>query len=148
MLFARFQLFSGSVPDDLGVISGRLKAPSINENSVSSQAELFFETDANVVYAKMDPLNYKRDGRAALVKLKQLILSDFPEGRLIEEKETYLRYEFKTYIMNFTDDVEFLLNEKDNYIHFRSASRIGRKDLGKNRARMEAIRKKFAHFNQ
>ena len=49
MLFARFQLFSGSVPDDLGVISGRLKAPSINENSVSSQAELFFETEGEML---------------------------------------------------------------------------------------------------
>ena len=38
------------------------------------------------------------------------------------------------------DDVEFLLDEGASVIHVRSASRLGRKDFGVNRARIEAIR--------
>ena len=148
ILFAQLGLFSGIAPSDLGVTNGRLKPPSKNENSVSSQAEFFYQTDANVAYAKIAPLNYKGNGRSAITKLKQLILSDFREGRLVEEKESYLRYEFKTKLMNFTDDVEFSLNENENHIDFRSASRLGRKDFGKNRARLETIRNKFADLNR
>jgi uncharacterized protein (DUF1499 family) len=36
--------------------------------------------------------------------------------------------------------VEFVLDEQNNVIHFRSASRVGRGDMGANRARIEAIR--------
>ena len=41
--------------------------------------------------------------------------------------------------MHYIDDVEFLFSDAEKVIHFRSASRIGRKDLGKNRNRMEKI---------
>jgi len=38
------------------------------------------------------------------------------------------------------DDVEFWIDAPNQVIHFRSASRVGRGDLGANRARVEAIR--------
>lgn len=142
---ARTGLFSGTAPADMGVLNNRLKAPSKTENSVSSQAELFSETDANVAYAKISPLKFQGDGPPALARLKKLIENDFKEATLITESDGYLRYEFKTKLLRFTDDVEFFLPEGEGHIHFRSASRLGRKDLGKNRARMEAIREKFAY---
>jgi uncharacterized protein (DUF1499 family) len=46
--------------------------------------------------------------------------------------------------MGFVDDVEFLLDEKARVIHVRSASRLGRKDFGVNRERIEAIRARMA----
>ena len=46
-------------------------------------------------------------------------------------------------LLKFTDDVEFVLDEPASVIHMRSASRLGRKDLGANRTRLEAIRNKF-----
>lgn len=125
----------------------RLKAPSENENSVSSQAYYFNKTQANVDYAQVEPLNYRGTGKAAIVNLKKMLGADFKEAILIEESENYLRYEFKTRLMKFTDDVEFLLNESENYIHFRSASRIGQNDFGRNRECMEEIRKKFLKLN-
>jgi uncharacterized protein (DUF1499 family) len=42
------------------------------------------------------------------------------------------------------DDVEFVFDEGAKQIHFRSASRLGRKDFGVNRKRMEEIRAAFA----
>ena len=39
--------------------------------------------------------------------------------------------------------LEFLLDAAGKKIHFRSASRVGRSDLGVNRSRMEAIRAAF-----
>lgn len=147
ILLAQLGIFSGSAPADLGVSSNRLQAPTKSENSVSSQAYYFNKTEANVNYAQIEALNYKGNGKTALANLKEVISSNFKEAKLIAENENYLRYEFKSGLMKFTDDVEFLLNENENYIHFRSASRLGRKDFGKNRERIEEIRKKFIELN-
>lgn len=148
ILLAQFGLFSGRPPADLGVVNNRLKAPSKNENSVSSQAEFFYKTESNVDYAKIQPFNYKGNGKTAFANLKEVISTNFKEAKLIEEKENYLRYEFKSALMKLTDDVEFLLNENENYIHFGSASRVGQKDFGRNRRRMEEIRQKFRELNK
>jgi uncharacterized protein (DUF1499 family) len=42
--------------------------------------------------------------------------------------------------MRFVDDVEFLLDAPAGLVHVRSASRLGRRDFGANRTRIEAIR--------
>ncbi len=45
--------------------------------------------------------------------------------------------------MGFVDDVEFLLDDSKKVIHVRSASRLGKSDLGINRKRIETIRAKM-----
>jgi uncharacterized protein (DUF1499 family) len=42
--------------------------------------------------------------------------------------------------MRFVDDVEIFFDEKAGLLHVRSASRLGRRDFGVNRARVEALR--------
>ena len=46
--------------------------------------------------------------------------------------------------MRFVDDVEFWADPASGVVHVRSASRVGRKDFGVNRARIEAIRGRLA----
>jgi uncharacterized protein (DUF1499 family) len=58
---------------------------------------------------------------------------------IVVEEPNYLRVEFRTTF--FVDDGEFLLNEEGRRIEMRSASRVGYSDLGKNRARLEEIRR-------
>jgi uncharacterized protein (DUF1499 family) len=45
--------------------------------------------------------------------------------------------------MGFVDDVEFTYDEKAGLLHVRSASRLGRRDYGVNRARVEALRSRI-----
>jgi uncharacterized protein (DUF1499 family) len=52
----------------------------------------------------------------------------------------YLHAEFTTRWLRFVDDVEFVVAPAERVIHVRSASRVGREDLGTNRRRVEAIR--------
>ena len=59
----------------------------------------------------------------------------------------YARYEFRSRIFGFVDDVECLLNKDEMRIEIRSASRSGYSDLGANRRRVERIRTQFAKFN-
>ncbi len=46
-------------------------------------------------------------------------------------------------MFGFIDDVEFYLLESENLIHYRSAARSGRSDLGVNRARMDRLIERF-----
>ncbi|MND03139.1 hypothetical protein D3C83_228210 [compost metagenome] len=61
-------------------------------------------------------------------------------AKLIREEGSYLYAEFTSRLMGFVDDVELLLDEKARLVHVRSASRLGRRDFGVNRARVEALR--------
>ena len=59
---------------------------------------------------------------------------------VIRHEGGYLYAEFRTRLMRFVDDVEFAYDPKAGVIHVRSASRLGRRDFGVNRRRVEALR--------
>jgi uncharacterized protein (DUF1499 family) len=71
------------------------------------------------------------------------VIPALPRTKLIEDEELYLHYEFRSLLLRFVDDVEFLFDEKAKIIHFRSASRVGYGDFGVNRRRMEDIRSRL-----
>lgn len=88
------------------------------------------------------PLAFKGDGGKAMERVKA-VMKGLPRTKLIEEEDAYLHYEVRTRLMRFTDDVEFGLNAEAGVIDVRSASRVGYSDMGVNRKRVEAIRKRF-----
>ena len=71
------------------------------------------------------------------------VLRDHPRTRIVQEEPGYLKAECRSRVFRFVDDVEILFDDGAKQIHFRSASRLGRKDFGVNRERMETIRKAF-----
>jgi len=133
--------FSGRAPHGLGVQAGRLKAPAQTPNSVSSQAGLF-PGHPQRRYADIAPFAYTGDGQAAVRRLAGLLLAS-ERCLLVTEVPDYLYAQCSTRWLKFTDDVEFYLDASAGVIHVRSASRIGRGDLGVNRARVEALRARF-----
>lgn len=138
-------LLKGSMPADLGVRDGRLKPPSATPNSVSSQAGLY--EGAGASYAQIEPILYRGDGAAALTRIGAIVLK-MPGARIMSSAPDYLYVQFQTKWLKFVDDCEFLVlpdarGGDFGAIHLRSASRIGRKDFGTNRARIEAIRAQF-----
>jgi uncharacterized protein (DUF1499 family) len=142
LIGAQFGLLSGTRPADLGVREGRLKAPSSSPNSVSSQAALH-PTHPQLAYAKIEPLPVRDSGEATLARLEALV-AGWPGGKVISREANYLLAEFSTPLMKYTDDVEFWFDASANVVHVRSASRLGRKDFGANRARVEALRAALA----
>jgi uncharacterized protein (DUF1499 family) len=124
----------GAPPDKLGVQNDQLRPCPPSPNCVSSQAP-----DAG---QRIDPLVFRDDRpERAFARLKQ-ILESRNDATIKEEKPGYLRVELRTAL--FVDDGEFLLDEERRLIHVRSASRLGYWDLGKNRRRVEEIRREFA----
>jgi uncharacterized protein (DUF1499 family) len=59
---------------------------------------------------------------------------------VIRHEGNYLYAECRTKLMRFVDDLELTYDEKAGVLHVRSASRLGRRDFGVNRARVEALR--------
>jgi len=130
-------LFRGTMPDDLGVKDGRLKPPSATPNSVSSQADLYSGPGAE--YARIAPIRFRGDGADALTKIGAYALV-MPGARIMQSSPSYLYVQFQTRVLKFVDDCEFWLSPDEGVIHVRSAARLGRKDFGVNRARIEALR--------
>ncbi|PPA71882.1 DUF1499 domain-containing protein [Jeotgalibacillus proteolyticus] len=109
---------------------GRLLALSSKKNSVSTQTD---QQDK-----KMNPLPFKGSLKESHEKI-MLILTGKQDAEIRTSAEDYIHAVTKTKVLRFKDDVEFLFDEKNKLIHFRSESRLGSYDFGVNRKRMEKI---------
>lgn len=139
LIGARFGLFAGERPADLGAREGLLKPPAAHTwNSVSSQAA----RHPHSAYHVIAPLRFEGDGKAAFARLTAIVRA-MPGATIVRAEPDYLYAEFRTPVLRFVDDAEFLLDEREGLIHMRSASRLGRKDFGVNRERLEAVRARF-----
>lgn len=85
------------------------------------------------------PLEVTGDARHAFEKLRTL-LAGRPDTKVIAANDITIRVEFRT-LLGFVDDGMFVLDSANNLIHVRSAARLGYWDLGKNRSRIEEIRR-------
>ena len=137
----QFGLLKGRPPTEPGLREGKLKPPSSSPNSVSSQASLWPEGEYAVGYAAIEPLSFTQDSALAMNRLRD-VLAGWPGARIVENNPDYIAVQFETRWLRFVDDAEFLLDSGARVIHVRSASRLGRKDFGANRARIEAIRRR------
>ena len=90
---------------------------------------------------RIAPLAISGDPAAAFARLKSLLEST-PRTRIVTATDDYLHAVCRTRL-GFPDDVECLLAPEEGVIHVRSASRIGHGDLGANRRRVEALRRRF-----
>jgi uncharacterized protein (DUF1499 family) len=138
---ARLDLLAGRPPADLGLRNGRLQAPSLTPNSVSSQARLY-PGHPQQAAAQIDPLPLRGDGTASMQALAA-VLRDWPGITVVTEQPNYLYARARTPWLRFVDDLEFWFDPAAGVIELRSASRLGSRDFGVNRQRIEAIRARY-----
>lgn len=142
-------LLGGQRPE-LGVVDGRLQPPSPTPNSVSSQTHLH-PGHPQAAYAAVEPLPLKAAGAAASLRALAGVLQAMPGVTVVAQKDNYLRAQAQTRWLKFIDDLEFWIDPQVNpqqaRIEVRSASRLGRKDFGVNRQRLEAIRAAYLAAN-
>jgi len=125
------------IPDGLGINeNGRLKACPDSPNCVSTQSK--------IEQSKIKPITYVNDDDLAFDLLVKLIKED-QAANIIKAEKPYIHAAYYTKMKIFIDDVEFYQDRTNKKFHFRSASRVGHSDLGKNRDRMEEIR---ANYNK
>lgn len=123
-------------PDALGPLDGELRDCPETPNCVCSQE------DADDPGHMIEPL------RADWARLVSLVKAN-RSTEVVEERDGYLWVTYRTTIMGYIDDVEFLRDgQSPDQIHVRSASRLGRSDLGANRKRVDAIRQALVAGSQ
>lgn len=135
-------LFQGAAPNDLGVRDGRLKPPSNTDNSVTSQAALYPDHPQRA-YSDVAPLPLRGNGPATIAKINAVV-GGMEGAKIVKSDPDYLYAQFTTRLMKFVDDVEFWYDPTAGVIQVRSASRVGKSDLGVNRKRIEAVRAALA----
>lgn len=136
VMVGQLGLLSGTRPTDLGLKDGMLKAPKKGYwNVVSSYAARQPHTDYHIIA----PIKFSGSGKDAFARLEAVVRS-MPGASVITRQDQYLYAQFQSKLLKFTDDVEFVLDEPAGVIQMRSASRLGRKDFGVNRKRLEEIR--------
>lgn len=132
LLFVVLSLASRKQPE-LGLLNAQLRACPATPNCVCSERQ-----DDR---AFVEPLRYTSTAEEAWRRIKQAIVAK--GGEIVTEQDAYLHVRFVTPLMRYVDDVELRLDETKQLMHIRSASRVGRSDLGANRQRVARIRAAF-----
>ena len=130
-------MFDWRRPTNLGVTEGRLAACRTTPNCVSSQAD---PSDREHYIA---PIPFKGTPAQAIGAARQAVQS-MERATIVSEAPGYLYGEFRSKLMGYVDDVEFFFDEKAGVFHVRSASRLGRRDFGVNRKRIDSLREKLS----
>lgn len=120
-----------------GLVDGKLAACPQTANCVCSE----HASSADFI----EPFTYPV-GPDIWLNMKQAIIQ--VGGQIERQEAEYMHATFTSSIFRFIDDVELRLDRDNNVIHIRSASRVGRSDLGVNKKRVEKIRSAFIQINQ
>ncbi len=124
----------GGKPGRLAPPGGPLQPCPSTPNCVSTEA-------ADARHA-IPPLPFTGTPGAAQARARAALLAE-PRTRIVSERPGYLHAEASSRLLRFVDDVEVVVDSAAGVVRFRSASRVGRSDLGVNRARMERFSARF-----
>jgi uncharacterized protein (DUF1499 family) len=117
----------GPPPRSLGSRNGRLSPCPETPNCVTSNPS------SDLEFLRPWPqIGSVEDTRARLLRLS----TTEPRVRVMTATSLYIHVESRSRLFRFVDDVEFLIDQDSQVVHFRSASRLGRRDFGVNRDRM------------
>ena len=125
---------SGSAP---GLIDGGLSKCPDKPNCASTEKK-----DDTAHY--IAPIKIPRDISIELDSLH--ILKDTIRdmgGSIEDESEDYFASTFSSGVFGFVDDFEIRIDTKENLIHIRSASRVGRSDMGVNKKRIKLLKQLY-----
>ena len=122
-------MFDWRRPTNLGVKEARLAPCKSTPNCVSSQAD---PADREHY---IPPIAF----RGRMEDLRRAVES-MPRSTVIVADRSYIYAEYRTALMRYVDDVELYYDERAGVVHVRSASRLGRRDFGVNRRRIEELR--------
>ena len=120
---------SRKMPPLVSPTGGPLRADGQNPNWVSTTAR------------KNDPLHYiaPRPCPANPIPALAEALRQTPGMTLVDVSERYVHATAKSSRFGFVDDVELLYDPAAGLLQARSASRVGKSDLGVNRRRLEQL---------
>jgi uncharacterized protein (DUF1499 family) len=126
---------TGTRPPEVGVHAGALRPCPSTPNCVSSDAG-----DPPHHVAAFHLAVPAADAWSATVRAVEAM----PRTAVLTRTDEFLHAECTSRIFRFVDDLELQLRSAEGVIAVRSASRLGRGDMGVNRRRVESLRAALA----
>ena len=123
---------SGQTPS-VNLVNGKFRSCPNTPNCVSS--------DSQTDLARIDPLAFPGDADEAWQRVQQIVVET--GGQIQSREADYIWATYTSRLFRFVDDLELRLDRGAGVVHVRSASRVGRSDLGVNRKRVETLRERF-----
>jgi len=121
----------GSLPDTLGERNGTLAPCPGTPNCVHTGLRHPDGTRGIYLLGSL--------GRSELMPRTQAVVETIPRVTIVTATDNYLHAEVRSRIFRFIDDLEIVI-AVDRELIVRSASRVGRGDLGVNGRRVEWLR--------
>ena len=87
---------------------------------------------------RVPTIAYTDAPEAALRRARAALLAE-PRSKVTTERSGSVHGECRSLIFRFVDDVDIVVDSVAHVFRFRSASRVGRSDMGVNRKRIERI---------
>lgn len=130
---------------NIGVESGHFAPCPETPNCVSTQA------DPQDAPHYVEPIPFSGEREQLLAYLADWIRTQ-ERAEVISRSDNYLHAVFASRTFGFKDDLEIFIPDGSKHVHIRSAARVGRSDMGVNRARYETVRdllsKRFSSSSQ
>jgi uncharacterized protein (DUF1499 family) len=100
-------------------------------------------TEATRASQRVPTVPFTDAPEAALRRAREALLAE-PRTTITAERAGALRAECRSLVFRFVDDVDIVVDTAAHVYRFRSASRVGRSDLGVNRQRIARIAARLA----
>lgn len=130
IVYIAMAVMSQKTPDTLGLQNGKLAPCPASPNCVCSEQVQPNDAEHFIKAIQGD--------KAVWDKFKGIVQEQ--GGEVITDDGNYVHVTFSTPIFHYVDDVELRFDKAAKLIHIRSASRMGRKDFGVNRTRVEKLK--------
>lgn len=117
----------------IGFEAGKLNPCGNKPNCVSSVND---KGDSHFI----DAIELKESAVETFARIKQFMENELGSN-LQSNNDQYMHFTYKSALFGFVDDIEFLWSAEENRVQVRSSSRVGHSDMGKNRERLEKLKK-------
>lgn len=100
-------------------------------------------TEATADGQRMNAIPFTDAAESAQARARTALLAE-PRTRIVRDEPGVLEAESKSFLFRFVDDVRIVVDAEARVFRFRSASRVGKSDLGVNRKRMTRITERLS----
>ncbi len=120
-------------------------APAASHTASESRAALACPSTSNCVNSfdtsGLGPLRFEGIPKEAVEALRAT-LAEFPQAKIVKADALAIEVVFTT-MLGFHDMVDFRIDAQAQRIDYRSRSKVGKYDFGKNRSRMAEFSSRF-----